>query len=76
MDDPEAAQERAELLSGMFALITVKLEDAATIAVDCQGRVPPEDLLEHGQKLRELITETSTVLDAALALIAAAQIRT
>ena len=38
MDDLEAREERAELVSRTFALITAKLEDAATLAADCHAR--------------------------------------
>lgn len=37
MDDRQQL-EQAELISRMFALITIKLEDAAAMAVECQAR--------------------------------------
>lgn len=67
--DQEEQERRAELISRMFALITAKLEDAATIAVDCQGRVPTEELRDSTGELKDLATECATVVEAADALL-------
>ncbi|HVR90213.1 MAG TPA: hypothetical protein VHG29_03835 [Novosphingobium sp.] len=67
--DHEEQQQRADLLSRMFAGITAKLEDAATIAARCQGRVPTEELRENANQLRDLLSESATVVEGASALI-------
>ena len=41
--DEEQQRERADLLSRLFAMITMKLEDAAGIAAECQGRRPSKN---------------------------------
>ena len=72
MDD-EQKRERGDHLSRLFALITMKLEDAAGIAADCQGRRPREELRQHAEKLETLIAEAGTTVAAALALVAGDQ---
>lgn len=69
MDDREAQDERAELISRTFALITAKLEDAAVIATDSQGRRPIDELRENAENLHERLTETATVIDCLVALL-------
>ena len=56
MDD-EQKRERADLISRLFALITMKLEDAVGIAADCQGRRSWEELRQDAGKLETLIAE-------------------
>lgn len=68
MDD-EQQRERADLLSGLFTLITMKLEDAAGIAADCQGRRPLEELRDGAEGLDILLSEASTLRAAAAALL-------
>ena len=70
MDDLEAPEERAELVSRTFALITAKLEDAATLAAESQGRHPPVMLRENAEKLRDMLTQAITVSDCVIALLA------
>ena len=70
MDDCEAQEERAELISRTFALITAKCEDAATLAAESQGRQPSEVLRENAEKLRDLTSEISTVIDRITELLA------
>ena len=70
MNDSEAQEERADLISRTFALITAKCEDAATLGAECQGRQPSEVLRENAEKLRDLMSETSTVIDCITALLA------
>jgi hypothetical protein len=67
--DEEQQRERADLLSRLFALITMKLEDAGGIAADCQGRRPTEALREGAERLEVLLVEASTVRAAAAALL-------
>lgn len=69
MDDLEAREERAELVSRTFALITAKLEDAATLATECQGRHPPTALRENAENLRDMLAEAITALDCVIALL-------
>ena len=69
MDDREAQEERAELISRTFALITAKCEDAATLAAECQGRHSNQILRENGERLRELISEASTIVDCVMELL-------
>lgn len=47
----------------------MKLEDAAEIAADCQGRHAAEELGEGVEKLDVLVSEASTVLAAAASLL-------
>ena len=68
--DEEQQRGAADLLSRLFALITMKLEDAAGIAADCQGRRPIEELREGVEKLDVLIAEVGTVLAGTAALLA------
>ena len=44
--DQEEQEERAELISRMFALLTAKLEDAATLAAESQSRRASAELIE------------------------------
>lgn len=67
--DEEQQLERADLLSRLFALITMKLEDAAGIAAECQGRQPIAELRDGAEKLDVLIMEVGTVLAGAAALL-------
>lgn len=68
--DKQQQRERADLISRLFALITMQLEDAAGIAADCQGRLPRQELLDGAEKLDALISEAATVLAGAAALLA------
>ena len=69
MDDAEDQENRAELISRMFALLTAKLEDAATIAAQCQARLPPEQLRDTAAELEHLVSQTATVAAAVSALL-------
>lgn len=69
MIDPEDQENRVELISRMFALLTAKLEDAATICAECQGRLPPEQLREGATKVEDLVSQTATVAAAVTALL-------
>lgn len=73
MDDPEDQVNRAELISRMFALLTAKLEDAATIAAECQARLSPEQLGVGAAKLEDLGAETATIAAAVSVLLRTSQ---
>ena len=70
MNDREALEVRADLISRTFALITAKCEDAASLAAESQRRHSSEVLRENAEKLRDLMSETSTVIDCITALLA------
>lgn len=46
MVDRERQDERADLVSRLFAQLTSGFEDAATIAAECQRARPAEELIE------------------------------
>lgn len=69
MDDTEVPEERADLTSRLFALLTARLEDAAAIAAECQGRGSSEELRQRAQQLASLLDEAATVDAGALALL-------
>ena len=68
-DGQQPLRERGDLLSRLFALINMKLEDAAGIAADCSGRRPRDELQQDAKKLETLIAEAGTTVAAALALL-------
>ena len=53
----------------MFALLTAKLEDAATLAAESQGRRASAELIENASALRELVREALIVVEGVEALI-------
>jgi hypothetical protein len=63
-------EHRAGQLSAVFALLTGKLEDAAAIAADGQGRVPEDILLRSASEIAALALEASTIAGAIAALLA------
>ena len=67
--DEEQQLERADLIARLFALITMKLEDAAGIAAECQGRRPIAELRDGAEKLDPLITEVGSLLAGSAALL-------
>ena len=69
MDDREAQEKRAELVSQTFALITAKCEDAAALAAECQDGHSDQMLRENGERLRDLISEAGTIIDCVLGLL-------
>ena len=69
MDDSEALDERANLISRLFALLTARLEDAAAMAAESQGPGTREDHEHRALQLAGLIDETATVNQATLALL-------
>ena len=69
MSDEAEDEYRAEQLSAVFALLTGKLEDAATFAADGQGRHPENELLGYASQIAELSTEAATIAGAVAALL-------
>ena len=67
--DEEQQREREDRIARMFALITMKLEDAAGIAAECQGRRPIAELRDGAEKLDPLITKVGTLLAGSTALL-------
>lgn len=65
MDD----DERAELISRMFALITMKCEDAAAIAATGQGKRKSQQHRELAGQLLALSEECATVAAATISLL-------
>ena len=69
MSNEAEDEHRAEQLSAVFALLTGKLEDAATIAADGQGPHPDADLLGYASQITELANEAATIAGAIAALL-------
>ena len=69
MSNEAEDEHRAEQLSAVFALLTAKLEDAATLAADGQGRRPEDELLHYASQIAELATEAATIAGAVAALL-------
>jgi hypothetical protein len=69
MSDEAEDEHRAEQLSQVFALLTAKLEDAATLAADGQGRRPDGELLRFASQIAELTNEAATIAGAIAALL-------
>jgi hypothetical protein len=63
-------EHRSQRISGAFAFLTAKLEDAATIAVEGQGRHPDDKLCIDAEKIAELAGEACTVAGALAVLLA------
>lgn len=61
---------RVERISAVFALLTAKLEDAATIAAEGQGRNVAEKVCDLAEQIAELAGETSTIAGALAVLLA------
>jgi len=69
MEEQEDQQRRSDLISGLFVLLTAKMEDAATIAADCQAARPSSQLLEGAGKIADLSREAMTVAAAVSAIL-------
>lgn len=69
MNDEVQDEDRAEHLSAVFALLTGKLEDAATLAADGQGRHPDDELLVRASQIAVLANEAATIAGAVAALM-------
>lgn len=69
MDDPEV-QTDSQLVSGLFALLTAKFEDAAALAATCQAadaevtvlRSALRDLASLGEETATLVAVTERLL--------------
>lgn len=69
MDDSEDPEERADLISRLFALLTARLEDAAARAAESQGPGSREDHRHRAQQIASLLDDAATVNQAILALL-------
>lgn len=69
MVDREREERRADLVSRLFAQLTSRFEDGATIAAECQGARAAELLLEGAERLREIGQDASTVAEAIVELV-------
>lgn len=65
--------ERAALISRMFALLTMKFEDGAEAAARGQGRHEADQLQEIAGRILALAEEAVTVTLATIALLAIAR---
>lgn len=71
MTDEAALEHRREQISRTFALLTAKLEDAATLAVEGQGPQPDDALHVLARQVADLAGESATIAVALAALLAA-----
>jgi hypothetical protein len=69
MEEQELSNRRADLVSRLFAMVTAKLEDGATLAAQCQARLPLAELNRGIEQLQSLIDEAETITCAALMLL-------
>ncbi len=66
----EAQQDhRGGQISRAFALLTAKLEDASTLAVEGQGPQGDDQLLDFARQIAELAGEAATISGALAALL-------
>lgn len=70
MSNEAEEEHRTEQLSAVFALLTGKLEDAATLAADGQGRHRQDDLLGYASQIADLANEATTIAGTIVALLA------
>lgn len=59
----------ADIIAGLFAMLTGRLEDGAGIAGDSQARLPAPALRNNGCDLRDLLDEAAILLGAIAALL-------
>ena len=69
MSNEAEDEHRTEQLSAVFALLTGKLEDAATFAADGQGKHPDDELLSYASQIAKLASEAATLASALAALL-------
>jgi hypothetical protein len=62
-------EDRSSRISEVFALLTAKLEDAATVAIECQGRRPEPELATRAQQITQLAFEAATIAGALATLL-------
>ena len=63
MDQSGQDDERADALSGLFALLTAKLEDGAALAANGQAKVGDTALLDLARRIHKLTSECTTISD-------------
>lgn len=63
-------EQRRDLVSRLFALLTAKLEDAAGLAAEAQGaRSEVAVLIDHAEHIASLAQEAEVLADAAGGLL-------
>lgn len=70
MDEEADREHRSDRIARTFAVLTAKLEDAAALAVEGQGRHSEEELKKLAEQIAELAGEVATVAEALGALLA------
>ena len=75
MNDEAEREHRGDQIARAFALLTGKLEDAAALAVEGQGKRSEEELEKLSQQIAELAGEVATVAGALGALMASSPSR-
>lgn len=64
------AEERSELVSRLFALMTAKLEDAAADAVEGQGRGQMEgDQISRAERVEVIARDVGILAESAAAIL-------
>jgi hypothetical protein len=56
-------------VSRLFAQLTARFEDVATIAAECQGSRLVEELVEGAERLRDIAQDAATLAEAIVELI-------
>lgn len=69
MGDEASDEDRSDRISAVFALLTAKLEDSATIAAECQGRRTDEELINGARRVADLAGEATTIAGALSVLL-------
>lgn len=69
MVDQERQDQRADLVSRLFAQLTARFEDAATIAAECQGAQLVEELVEGAERLSDIAQDAATVAEAIVEIL-------
>lgn len=69
MTDEADSEHRSEQISRTFALLTGKLEDAAALAVEGQGRGPEEKLMALSAQIAQLSGEAATIAETLAVLL-------
>lgn len=64
MTNEAEKEHRSEQLARTFALLTAKLEDATTLAVDGQAPLADKELRELALRIAELAGEAATIAGA------------
>ena len=69
MVDQERQDERDDLVFRLFTLLTSRFKDAATLAAECQGAPPAEELIKGAEQLRYIGQDAATLAEAIVGLI-------